>query len=289
MQLQVALADPNGPRAPLRCKFEDPDGHQPTESPVDQLSFPTSVVGQTGEIHRMDPIACGPIIKCRKTGCPGSCALAVVEYGCTAGKEAATRRICGTTFPRYNVTLSTVVTNPLLPFLNVPAGFLGATCRVNSSSIRRIPMTFRAPPCVPSESKLRLVSWFMWCQAPSRRSRSSIRDARPRSCVFCRWNGSSFSCVRTPCCFFCFWWTKDFGGTPPSHLVGLEEKICVPLNTCPSCSSRYKRHLHTSSLLSMMVSLESSWCRVPRTSAERDGTGSRHGDNPRRTREPNGK
>ena len=35
--------------------------------------FPAGVIGQTGEIHRMDPVACRPIVKCRKTGCAGSC------------------------------------------------------------------------------------------------------------------------------------------------------------------------------------------------------------------------
>ena len=29
----------------------------------------------------MDPVACRPIIKCRKTGCPGSCPLAAVQHG----------------------------------------------------------------------------------------------------------------------------------------------------------------------------------------------------------------
>ena len=81
-------------------------GWEPTESPVDQLSFPTGVVGQTGEIHRMDPVAFRPIILCRKTGCTGSCPLSVVEYGYTAGKKPATGRICGKTFPRPHVTLS---------------------------------------------------------------------------------------------------------------------------------------------------------------------------------------
>ena len=69
MQLQVAWAEPNGPRAPLRPNSDDPHGWEPTESPVDQLSFPTSVAGQTGDIHRMDSVACRPTVKCRKTMC----------------------------------------------------------------------------------------------------------------------------------------------------------------------------------------------------------------------------
>ena len=52
---------------------------------------------------------------------------------------------------------STVVNILFLPCLHGPAGFLGVTCRVNSRSISRIPLTFRAavrpasrnlPPCL---------------------------------------------------------------------------------------------------------------------------------------------
>ena len=39
MQLQVAPADPDGPRAPLRSKFYDPDGWDSTGSPADSISF----------------------------------------------------------------------------------------------------------------------------------------------------------------------------------------------------------------------------------------------------------
>ena len=53
----------------------------------------------------MAPIACRPIIKCGKSGCPGSCPLSVVGYGYTAGKKPATCRTWKT-FPRPNVTLS---------------------------------------------------------------------------------------------------------------------------------------------------------------------------------------
>ena len=85
---------------------ELPHGWEPTESPVDQLSFPTSVAGQTGEIHRMDPVVCRPTVKCRKTGSARSCTPCDVEHGYQAGKETATCKICGTTFPRDSVTLS---------------------------------------------------------------------------------------------------------------------------------------------------------------------------------------
>ena len=58
---------------------------------------------------------------------------------------------------------------------------------------------------------------------------------------------------------------------------------------CLSHSLRSTRLLHTSTRFNLKFSLESSWCHVPRTSAERDGTGRRDSASPRRTREPNGK
>ena len=51
----------------------------------------------------------------------------------------------------------------------------------------------------------------------------------------------------------------------------------------------YKRHLHNTTRFSLIFSLGSSWCHVPRISAERGGTGRRDSANPRRTREPNEK
>ena len=105
MRSIVASDDRNGPRAPLRSNFDDPDEWEPTETPSDQLSFPTSVlVGQTGEAHRMDPVACRPIIKCRKSGCARACTPSEVVHGYQAGKETVTCKICVTTFPRYDVT-----------------------------------------------------------------------------------------------------------------------------------------------------------------------------------------
>ena len=56
--------------------------------------------------------------------------------------------------------------------------------------MRRIPTTLRGPVC-PVET-FRRICWFIWYQAPSIEGRSS------------------FHCVRTPCCFFWFWWSKDF-------------------------------------------------------------------------------
>ena len=106
MRPQVDSDDPNGPRAPLRSNFDDPDGWEPTESPGHHFSFPTSVVGQTGEVHRMDPVACRPIIKCCETGCAVSCTPSEVVQGYQAGMETVTCKLCETTFPRSNVILS---------------------------------------------------------------------------------------------------------------------------------------------------------------------------------------
>ena len=259
MQLQVALADPNGARAPLRSNFDDRDGWEPTECPADQLSFPTSVVGQTGVLHRMDPVACRPITKCRKTGGSRSCPLSVVEYWCTAGKETATCRICGKTFRRCNVTLSDskqVSKIPLLPCLDV-AGWVSWSDLAREQSVNEEhSRDVSSPLCAQRIETLRRVCWFMWCQAPSRGGRSSIRHARPRSCVFCRCNRSSFSCVRTPCCFFWFWWSKDFDEFFRVIWWVLWKRYTSRGTQVSSA------HIVT---LSLMVSLESSWCRVPRT------------------------
>ena len=73
----------------------------------------------------------------------------------------------------------------------------------------------------------------------------------------------------------------------PSHLVGLVEKTHISRNKSLSPSMRCTRLLHTSTRFNLKSSLESSSCHVPRTSAERDGTGRRDIANPRRTREPN--
>ena len=58
----------------------------------------------------MAPVACRPIIKCGKSGCTGSRPFSVVEYGYKAGRKPDTRRTCGNTFPRPNVTLSDFLT-----------------------------------------------------------------------------------------------------------------------------------------------------------------------------------
>ena len=178
MQLQVALTDPNGLGAPLRSNFDDPGGWEPTETPVDHLSFPIGVSGQTGEIHRMDPVACRPSIKCRKTGALDRTKLGKKIATCRiAGRiSRATTSHCPISCPKVEKgTRVKAVLMPLQPCPDVPAGFLGVTCRVNCPPMRRIPMTLRAsvrpasrnfPPCllvhaVPSSLQVRQELWPM--------------------------------------------------------------------------------------------------------------------------------
>ena len=47
------------------------------------------------EVHRTEPVACRPIVKCGIMGCTGSCPLSVVEFGYTVGNEPATCETCG--------------------------------------------------------------------------------------------------------------------------------------------------------------------------------------------------
>ena len=49
------------------------------------------------EVHRTEPVACRPIIKCGTMGCAGSCLLSVAEYGYTVGTGPVTCGICGKT------------------------------------------------------------------------------------------------------------------------------------------------------------------------------------------------
>ena len=121
----------------------------------------------------------------------------------------------------------------------------------------------------------------MWYQAPSRGSRSLTRYARPRSCVLGWWGVGSFRCARTPCCFFWFWWSKDFDDVLRVIWWVLWKRDTSRGTNVSHRSLRHTRLLHTSTRLSQWFSLESSWCRVPRTSAERDGTGRRDSANMR--------
>ena len=118
MQLQVALVDPNGPRAPLRSIFDDAEGWD--------IAWTLLLVA------------------------PGSCPLSAVEYVCTAGKETATSRICGTTFPRYKVTLSDLNScqNSSLDVLTFQLGYLPREQSVNKEDSNDV-----SGPCAPSESK----------------------------------------------------------------------------------------------------------------------------------------
>ena len=114
------------------------------------------------------------IIKCRQ-GCAGSCPSSAVEHGYQAGKETATCRICGTNFPHYNVILS-----DLLP--EIGEGDLPREQSANEEDSNDTSAPVRPASRIPP---------------------------RPRSSVFCLRNKSSFRCVRTPCCFFWFWWSKS--------------------------------------------------------------------------------
>ena len=127
--------------------------------PVDHLSVSAGVSGQTDELHCMDNVACRPIIKCGRTGCAGWCPSSVVEHGYQVGKKEAshvpdlrddfsraTTSLCPISCPKLvKGKRETAVTVSLLPRLDVPGGFLGATCRVSSRPTRRIPMSRRVP------------------------------------------------------------------------------------------------------------------------------------------------
>ena len=200
------------------------DGWEPTESPVDQPPFPTSVVGQTGEIHRMDRVACRPIIKCRETGCAGSCTPSEVVHGYQAGKETVTCRICETAttslFP-----ISILVKMPLLPHLDVPAGFLGVNCRVNS---RHLMVKMQSRKSARSLTIPRSTNWGNISRTCQRTRECDEEEAallaavsghcapsestffRRLRHVLCRWTKSSVLRVREPCCFTPLRWSRDF-------------------------------------------------------------------------------
>ena len=181
MRSQVASYDPNGPRAPLLSNF-DPDAWEPTESPGDQLSLQV-VVGQTGKVHRMDPVACRPVIKCRMSGCAGACTPSEVVHGYQAGKETLTCKICVTTFPRYEVTLADF------------DSYQNASLAIS-----------RRPSWVP---------WSDLPRAPLIGNRfGPLRAQRVEipCCVrhvLCRWIKRSVFRVREPCCFTPLRWRRD--------------------------------------------------------------------------------
>ena len=78
-----------GPRAPLRSNLDDPEEWELPCSDGESVCW--------DEAHRMELVACRPIIKCGTTGNTGSCPTSVVGHGYTAEKEPDTCGICGKT------------------------------------------------------------------------------------------------------------------------------------------------------------------------------------------------
>ena len=74
------------PRASLRSNLDDPEEWELPCSDGESVCW--------DEAHRMEPVACRPIIKCGTTGCTGSCPKSVVGHGYTAVKEPDTCGIC---------------------------------------------------------------------------------------------------------------------------------------------------------------------------------------------------
>ena len=74
-QTKVDSDDPDGPRAPLRSSFDDPEDWELSCSDGESVCW--------DEAHRMEPVACRPIIKCGTTGCtgPGTWVYSLQEAG----------------------------------------------------------------------------------------------------------------------------------------------------------------------------------------------------------------
>ena len=118
MRPQVDSDDPNGPRAPLRSNFDDPDGWEPAEPPSDHFSFPTSVDGLTGEVHHMAATTLGS---------------SQPRAGFAGRPTRDLAHPCPIHCPPVELReRETAVNLPLQPCLDVPAGFLRATRRVNN-------------------------------------------------------------------------------------------------------------------------------------------------------------
>ena len=95
MQLQVAPTDPNGPRAPLRSNYDDPDGWESTGTSVDHLSFSA---GESGHLGVDLAVLVGQSSSiCGGTGSPSTC------------------RMCGKFFPRPNFKDTNDVSGPCAP------------------------------------------------------------------------------------------------------------------------------------------------------------------------------
>ena len=111
---QVAFVDPDGPRAPLRSNFDEPEGWD--------ISCSDGGCVHRDEVFRMAPVAVLPDHQVST--------LSEVEYGYTAGKKPATCRTCGKMFPSPNnsgicsrnasLAMSQAVVGPCAPSEPVP-------------------------------------------------------------------------------------------------------------------------------------------------------------------------
>ena len=86
----ASFTDTDGPRAPLRSNFDDPEAF--SEEECSQQDF----------VQRIVLVAGRPIIMCGTVGCSGSFSLSAVENEYEAGKKPATRQTCGRIFPCPN-------------------------------------------------------------------------------------------------------------------------------------------------------------------------------------------
>ena len=85
-----------------------------------------------GEIHRVDLVACRKIVQCGTSGCTGN-----VSARCGGTWVPRCEAVCHVLdlrgdFSRATTSLWIVVKMHLLPYLDIPVGFLGVICRVNS-------------------------------------------------------------------------------------------------------------------------------------------------------------
>ena len=166
MRPQVDYDDPNRPRDPLRSNFDDPDGWEPTEPPGDHFSFPTSVDGQTGEVHHMALLLVAQSSSVVRLGALDRVSLLWWIMGTTLGSRQPRAGFvgrltrdqahpCAIHCPPVELgERETAVKLLFQPCLDIPAGFLRAIrrvksrlleCSVSRRSMTEIPMTLRAP------------------------------------------------------------------------------------------------------------------------------------------------
>ena len=155
--------------------------------------------------------------------------------------------------------ISIVVNMPLLPYRDVPVGFLRVICTEECAESHQSEKDnfggksqhVRGPQ---NPWMRRMQPYWQPLRAP----------VRPASRSF-------------PLCPTCLVPMNQELSLSQSHTAGHVENV------------HYKRLLHITTRLSLMFSLESCWCRVLSTSAERTVTGRQDNAIPRRTRDPNEK